>query len=863
MARMKHVPVQDDTVSGPRRRAHARTASAAVSLAASHVTSADPSQTPACAREFNATQNSIVVSEESKPGLLQRKQPGQQELQGRPDSPAVQQWEDPQLTQLAGCYTNDGETVALSQAFCSCCGIYLADVCGSSEDRTVHIAMCRVKEAEQEQQQQQHTRKPYSSAEIGSDAPDTILFSDGDDDEDDCNLVTELNCAEPSQPGTNKRPMHASSINNNLSNEHPDSHSPRKRVSGNNSRRDNSALDPNPISVEDSTAVHNWLCTLDLGIHATAFADAGICLAQLPALSDSALIRLGIATLGRRKKFLAAAMQLHSKGNHSSDIEPPAAARDSSSCCMQPFEAEACSDSTPRIGAAERTPLQELQPLQYHHNAKHQLLQQNVNVPLGHQHQSRCQDGGGAPRRHITDFFEPPGGRRQPVPTLQPLQGGITTEPKQPHTIDTFFKGSLSGTTSGDETQHNRSTASAPAAVELTDAAHNGVLTAAQTTVATAALGAAVAALKLRNGAWLPDWQQVPQLRLVVDKFGPATNDFPATAWFLTHFHADHYGGLTRKWCTKNQGLIYCTTPTAKLASDRLKVPWARLACIPLHKPFTVTTLEAHGRTWRPIEVTCTFLEANHCPGAVMVLFKAPGHPPVLHTGDCRWQPGPDPQRDEFLGPVRGRLQLILDTTYCQPLYDFPPQAEVIRFAVDAVRAEAFNAKTLFLFGSYTIGKERLFLEVARQLSMKVYVSVAKRKALSALDLRPQYAKWLTVNEGEARIQAVTLGMTSFKAMASVAKHYRGRFTTIVGFRPTGWSMPGKTPVGGSQKKAARGSRSQKGNLVSYQVPYSEHSSFSELRDCIRQLRPVRIIPSVGNDRGPKTQRMLSLLTKQ
>lgn len=47
-------------------------------------------------------------------------------------------------------------------------------------------------------------------------------------------------------------------------------------------------------------------------------------------------------------------------------------------------------------------------------------------------------------------------------------------------------------------------------------------------------------------------------------------------------------------------------------------------------------------------------------------------------------------------------------------------QAEVIRFAVDAVRAEAFNSRTLFLFGSYTIGKERLFLEVARQLRLKV-----------------------------------------------------------------------------------------------------------------------------------------------
>ena len=39
---------------------------------------------------------------------------------------------------------------------------------------------------------------------------------------------------------------------------------------------------------------------------------------------------------------------------------------------------------------------------------------------------------------------------------------------------------------------------------------------------------------------------------------------------------------------------------------------------------------------------------------------------------------------------------------------------------LEAVRAEAFNPATLFLFGSYTIGKERLFLEVARILKRKV-----------------------------------------------------------------------------------------------------------------------------------------------
>lgn len=47
-------------------------------------------------------------------------------------------------------------------------------------------------------------------------------------------------------------------------------------------------------------------------------------------------------------------------------------------------------------------------------------------------------------------------------------------------------------------------------------------------------------------------------------------------------------------------------------------------------------------------------------------------------------------------------------------------QKQVLQFVLEAVRAEAFNPATLFLFGSYTIGKERLFLEVARILQRKV-----------------------------------------------------------------------------------------------------------------------------------------------
>ncbi|KAJ1289820.1 hypothetical protein BS78_02G194100 [Paspalum vaginatum] len=63
---------------------------------------------------------------------------------------------------------------------------------------------------------------------------------------------------------------------------------------------------------------------------------------------------------------------------------------------------------------------------------------------------------------------------------------------------------------------------------------------------------------------------------------------------------------------------------------------------------------------------------------------------------------------------------LILDTTYCNPRYDFPSQEIVIQFVIEAIQAEAFNPKTLFLIGSYTIGKERLFMEVARLLQKKI-----------------------------------------------------------------------------------------------------------------------------------------------
>ena len=46
------------------------------------------------------------------------------------------------------------------------------------------------------------------------------------------------------------------------------------------------------------------------------------------------------------------------------------------------------------------------------------------------------------------------------------------------------------------------------------------------------------------------------------------------------------------------------------------------------------------------------------------------------------------------------------------------------------------------------------------------------------------------------------------------------------------------------QKKGLQTRR--EGNVTIYGIPYSEHSSFVELRDCVKRLRPKRIIPTVN-----------------
>ncbi|EFH58287.1 sterile alpha motif domain-containing protein [Arabidopsis lyrata subsp. lyrata] len=330
----------------------------------------------------------------------------------------------------------------------------------------------------------------------------------------------------------------------------------------------------------------------------------------------------------------------------------------------------------------------------------------------------------------------------------------------------------------------------------------------------------------------IPHWNCIPGTPFRVDAFKYLTRD--CCHWFLTHFHLDHYQGLTKSF---SHGKIYCSLVTAKLVNMKIGIPWERLQVLDLGQKVNIAG----------IDVTC--FDANHCPGSIMILFEPTNGKAVLHTGDFRYS---EEMSDWLIGSQINSL--ILDTTYCNPQYDFPKQEAVIQFVVEAIQAEAFNPKTLFLIGSYTIGKERLFLEVARVLREKIYINPSKLKLLECLGFSKEDMQWFTVKEEESHIHVVPLWtLASFKRLKHIANRYTNRYSLIVTFSPTGWTSS-KT------KKKSPGRRLQQGTIIRYEVPYSEHSSFTELKEFVQKASPEVIIPSVNNDGPDSAAAMVSLL---
>ena len=111
------------------------------------------------------------------------------------------------------------------------------------------------------------------------------------------------------------------------------------------------------------------------------------------------------------------------------------------------------------------------------------------------------------------------------------------------------------------------------------------------------------------------------------------------------------------------------------------------------------------------------------------------------------------------------------------------------------------------------------------------------------------------------RYRVVPMGHLKAPRLRQMISESRGRFDAVVAFRPTGWAF-GRGGGGGAGGGAAGRTIRLGGNVSIVEVPYSEHSSFEELRRCVHHFKPRKIVATVsGGPRGDKHAGMPLLLT--
>ncbi|KAJ6519118.1 DNA cross-link repair protein pso2/snm1 [Mycena sanguinolenta] len=370
------------------------------------------------------------------------------------------------------------------------------------------------------------------------------------------------------------------------------------------------------------------------------------------------------------------------------------------------------------------------------------------------------------------------------------------------------------------------------------------------------------------------------------------------TAYFLTHAHSDHYTNLSSAW---KHGPIYCSEGTANLIVHILSVDKKWVHPLPMD---VSTVIPGTGG------VHVTLIEANHCPGSSLFLFEGPQtvnagdsafkSPFVgsfktfryLHCGDFRASP-----QHTMHPAVKGKHidHVYLDTTYLDPKYTFPPQPLVISACAElakriaagkthdpaALKMDSWLAsglndpkgkqkaqpeRILMVVGTYSVGKERIVKAVAQAMNSKIYCD-SRKAAILRCQPDPELHALLTSDPVAADVHILPLGMISLEKLQHYLERFKGIFTKVVGFRPTGWTF--RPPAGTSQSPTIasvissaqqktfsyanlRPAQSPSASLQLFPVPYSEHSSFFELTCFALSIQWGRMIATVnvGSERS-------------
>ncbi|CAG0912890.1 unnamed protein product [Notodromas monacha] len=323
----------------------------------------------------------------------------------------------------------------------------------------------------------------------------------------------------------------------------------------------------------------------------------------------------------------------------------------------------------------------------------------------------------------------------------------------------------------------------------------------------------------------LPPFKILQGTRIAVDCFDHGDDVPKVDFFFLSHFHYDHYRGLTKQWSKP----VYCSLVTGNLVISKLGVKAELVTKLAMNSPIVVE--DPHGKA----DFSVTLLDAHHCPGAVLFLFEMKNGITYLHTGDFRAHPKMESYPE--LRNIRINF-LYLDTTYMKGDYTFPCQEEVVDAVCKMCEMETRSrtVKPLIVCGSYSIGKEKVWSGIAKRLSLKVWLQRDRRNTLKCLN-DPELTALVGVKQEDCLVHVVPMAWLNVKVQyaGSIGK---GNNRHTIAIRPTGWEFkPYKNMLTKITSNAS---------ITIYGAPYSEHSSTSELERFVKFFTPLSVIATVG-----------------
>ncbi|KAK7312757.1 hypothetical protein VNO77_36859 [Canavalia gladiata] len=318
--------------------------------------------------------------------------------------------------------------------------------------------------------------------------------------------------------------------------------------------------------------------------------------------------------------------------------------------------------------------------------------------------------------------------------------------------------------------------------------------------------------------------------------------------YFLTHLHSDHTNGLSSTW---SHAPLFCSPLTAKLLP--FKFPSFDLSLLRILQPGTSHTLTLPSTT-----LHVTAIDACHCPGSIMLLFRG-DFGCVLYTGDFRWEPHCQKASRakrvlrDVLHHLPGVDVLYLDNTYSNPVYDFPPRHVAAKQVIDIISSHPDHD---IIIGINTLGKEHLLVEISRVLQIKIWVWPERLRTMHLLGFNdifttdtsltrvravPQYSFSIetleALNAMRPTIGIMPSGLPWIKKSLQKTELLSGSFLTSR-YKRGKWNANSEAQI---DKHIGHIGSPEKIHQFMYSVPYSDHSNFEEIEDFVKFVQPTSL----------------------